>query len=120
MIGSTRLADPLVSRPLLAGLNASRATDGGDVPGGIRLSNVTKQYITGERRVQALRGVDLTIDEPGFYAIMGPSGSGKSTLLHLLAALDRPDSGVIEIAGQRIDSMSESELTMFRRRKIGI
>lgn len=74
----------------------------------------------GQRQVRALRGVDLHIREPGFYGIMGPSGSGKSTLLHLLAGLDRPDSGVIEVAGQRIDAMSESQLTLFRRRRIGI
>ena len=57
----------------------------------IRCSNVHKSYDLGGRRVEALRGVDLTIDEPGFYAMMGQSGSGKSTLLHLLGALDQPD-----------------------------
>lgn len=86
----------------------------------IRLSNVTKSYVMGSRRVDALRGVDLHITEPGFYGIMGPSGSGKSTLLHLLAALDRPDTGSIEIDGQRIDQLGESQLTLFRRRRIGI
>jgi putative ABC transport system ATP-binding protein len=86
----------------------------------VRVSNVTKSFGTGDRRVAALRGVNLEICEPGFYAIMGPSGSGKSTLLHLLAALDRPDSGVIEVAGRRIDDLTESQLTSFRRRSIGI
>lgn len=86
----------------------------------IRLANVTKTYVTGTRRVEALRGVNLEIAEPGFYGIMGPSGSGKSTLLHLLAALDRPDSGSIEIDGERIDNKNESDLTLFRRRRIGI
>ncbi len=74
----------------------------------------------GVRTVEALRGVDLQIDEPGFYAIMGQSGSGKSTLLHLLSALDRPDSGTIELAGQPIHALSEREATFFRREKIGI
>ncbi len=74
----------------------------------------------GARRVQALRGVDLDIDEPGFYGIMGPSGSGKSTLLHLLAALDRPDTGQVQVAGAQLDVMTEAQLTMFRRHKIGI
>lgn len=89
-------------------------------PGGIHARNVHKTYRLGDRRVQALRGVDLDIDEPGFYGIMGPSGSGKSTLLHLLCALDRPDSGELHVAGARLDTMSEAQLTMFRRHKIGI
>lgn len=87
---------------------------------GIRAHSVHKTYTLGTRRVHALRGLDLNIDEPGFYGIMGPSGSGKSTLLHLLAALDRPDEGEIHVAGQRLDTMSESQLTMFRRHRIGI
>jgi putative ABC transport system ATP-binding protein len=81
---------------------------------------VTKSYRLGERRVEALRGVDLTIDTPGFYAIMGASGSGKSTLLHLLGALDAPDAGVLEIGGKRLDGMGDRELTEFRRRGVGI
>jgi putative ABC transport system ATP-binding protein len=86
----------------------------------IRCANVHKSYVQGGRRVEALRGVDLSIDEPGFYAIMGASGSGKSTLLHLLAALDVPDSGELHVAGQRVDSMNERELTRFRRECVGI
>jgi putative ABC transport system ATP-binding protein len=88
--------------------------------GTVRLSGVTKAYMLGSRRVDALRGIDLNISEPGFYAIMGPSGSGKSTLLHLLAGLDRPDSGQVVVSGMRLDTMSESQLTMFRRHDIGI
>ncbi|MBL8876978.1 MAG: ABC transporter ATP-binding protein [Phycisphaerae bacterium] len=83
-------------------------------------TNVCKAYQIGARKVEALRGVDMRIDAPGFYAIMGRSGSGKSTLLHLLAALDKPDSGEITIGGQRIDSFTDSEATDFRRTKIGI
>lgn len=83
-------------------------------------TNVRKSYKIGDRKVEALRGVDMRIDEPGFYAIMGRSGSGKSTLLHLLAALDKPDSGEITIGGQRIDSFTDTEATDFRRTKIGI
>lgn len=81
---------------------------------------IHKTYAMGARRVHALRGLDLHISEPGFYGIMGPSGSGKSTLLHLLAALDQPDEGALHVAGQRIDSMSERQLTAFRRYSIGI
>ncbi|GAB4543947.1 MAG: ABC transporter ATP-binding protein [Phycisphaerales bacterium] len=86
----------------------------------IRCVDVHKSYRTGGREVHALRGCDLTIDEPGFYAVMGASGSGKSTLLHLLAALDSPDSGEIHVGGRRLDTMSERELTMVRRDALGI
>jgi putative ABC transport system ATP-binding protein len=86
----------------------------------LRCSGVVKSYALGDRRVEALRGVDLTIQEPGFYAIMGHSGSGKSTLLHLLGALDRPDRGEIVISGRPIHALDEREATLFRRRRLGI
>lgn len=86
----------------------------------IRCVDVQKSYTLSDRSVPALRGVNLTIDEPGFDAIMGASGSGKSTLLHLLAGLDVPDSGEVWVAGQRIDQMNDRQLTRFRRRDIGI
>lgn len=90
-------------------------------PGVILVQNVEKSYggRTG-RTVHALRGVSLAITEPGFYAIMGPSGSGKSTLLHLLAGLDRPDRGRIEVDGSEVSSMPETMLTSYRRLRIGI
>ncbi|MBX3352148.1 MAG: ABC transporter ATP-binding protein [Phycisphaeraceae bacterium] len=86
----------------------------------IHALEVHKSYRLGDRSIDALRGATLSIDEPGFYAIMGPSGSGKSTLLHLLAALDTPDKGELHVAGRRIDTLSEKELTLFRRREIGV
>ncbi len=86
----------------------------------IRCRDVHKAYRLGGSRVPALRGVDLEVTGPGFYGIMGASGSGKSTLLHLLAALDTPDTGEIEIAGERVDTMRERELTRFRRRGVGV
>jgi putative ABC transport system ATP-binding protein len=86
----------------------------------IRCSGVHKSYHLGSEIVHALRGVDLAIAEPGFYGIMGQSGSGKSTLLHLLAALDRPDEGEIEIAGRQIHRLSERDATGFRRTGLGI
>jgi putative ABC transport system ATP-binding protein len=86
----------------------------------IRCIDVHKSYPLGGRTVYALRGVDLEIDRPGFFAIMGASGSGKSTLLHLLGALDRPDKGEIFVAGKPIHDLSERELTRFRRHEIGI
>jgi putative ABC transport system ATP-binding protein len=86
----------------------------------VKVSNLHKRYGQGERAVHALRGVELEVAEGEFLAIMGASGSGKSTLLHLCAALDRFDSGSIEVAGQRLETLSESQLTLFRRRRIGI
>lgn len=90
----------------------------------LRCTDVVKSYTLRShgqtRAVDVLRGVNLDIPEPGFYAIMGQSGSGKSTLLHLLAALDRPDSGTIELAGRAIHALTEREATEFRRRQIGI
>ena len=81
---------------------------------------VTKRYELGARSVDALRGIDLAIAGAGFYAIMGASGSGKSTLMHLVAGLDRPTAGEVSVAGVRVDRMSEAELTMYRRRQVGI
>jgi len=86
----------------------------------IMADDVHKSYTTGGRRVEALRGVNLNIGETGFFGIMGASGSGKSTLLHLLAALDTPDKGELTVAGKRIDTLNDRELTLFRRREIGI
>lgn len=67
-----------------------------------------------------MRGLSLDVPASGFFAIMGPSGSGKSTLLHLLAGLDVPDRGTIEVAGIRVDQLDERQLTEYRRKKIGI
>ncbi|MSR17849.1 MAG: ABC transporter ATP-binding protein [Phycisphaerales bacterium] len=86
----------------------------------VRISGVHKSYRLGTGSVPALRGVDLNIDPGGITAIMGPSGSGKSTLLHLLAGLDRPDEGTIEVDGRCVSSLSERDLTLFRRRNMGI
>jgi putative ABC transport system ATP-binding protein len=94
------------------------AADGSDAA--IRVSGVTRTFILGRRRVEALRGIDMLIDAPGFYAIMGASGSGKSTLLHLLAGLDRPTGGSLEVAGHRLEAMTESALTRYRRTEVGI
>jgi putative ABC transport system ATP-binding protein len=92
----------------------------------VKVSNLFKTYLqrgSSERDgggVKALRGVNLNINNGEFVAIMGASGSGKSTLLHLCAALDRFESGSIEIGGQKLETMSESQLTAFRRRRIGV
>jgi putative ABC transport system ATP-binding protein len=86
----------------------------------IRCEGVSKAYGHGGREVPALRGLDLSIERPGYVAIMGHSGSGKSTLLHLLAALDKPDAGSIDVAGVRVDELGEREATAYRRRTVGI
>jgi len=89
----------------------------------IRCTGVEKSYRASDGQgtpVAALRGVDLAIDQPGFYAIMGASGSGKSTLLHLLAALDTPDRGEVIVAGEPLHTLGERALTAFRRTRIGI
>jgi putative ABC transport system ATP-binding protein len=86
----------------------------------IRCTDVHKSYRLLDHDVTALRGVDLNIEGAGFYAIMGASGSGKSTLLHLLAALDTPDKGEVIVSGQPLQNLNERELTLFRRKQIGI
>src|SRR5437868_6188724 len=98
----------------------NRAYDAHDMGHAVKVSGLRKTYGGGERAVEALRGVDLTVQEGEFVAIMGASGSGKSTLLHLCAALDRFDGGSIEVAGQKLETLSESQLTLFRRRRIGV
>jgi putative ABC transport system ATP-binding protein len=80
---------------------------------------VTKAYGEGEALVLALDDVSVEIETGRFTAIMGPSGSGKSTLLHVLAGLDRPTSGEIHIGGTEISGMSDKQLTLLRREKIG-
>jgi lipoprotein-releasing system ATP-binding protein len=85
----------------------------------VRAAGLTKTYQDGVRRVEVLRGVDLTVEPGEMVAIVGPSGSGKSTLLHLLGALDRPDAGTVEIGGQLLAGLSGASLAAFRNRTIG-
>ena len=80
---------------------------------------VTRRYGEGETAVDALRGVSLQVEPGKLTAVMGPSGSGKSTLMHILAALDWPTSGWVEIAGTRIGGLSDTEVTLLRRKHIG-
>ena len=81
--------------------------------------DLKKYYGKGETLVKALDGVNLTVADGEFVAIVGTSGSGKSTLLHMLGGLDRPTSGAVTVDGKDIFSLKDEALTIFRRRKIG-
>lgn len=85
----------------------------------LQAKELKKVYGSGENAVHALDGVDLTVENGEFVAIVGTSGSGKSTLLHILGGLDRPTSGTVTVDGQDIFSLKDEALTIFRRRKIG-
>jgi putative ABC transport system ATP-binding protein len=85
----------------------------------LQVRSLEKSYSRGEETVHALRGVTLDIKEAQFVSIMGPSGSGKSTLLHLMGGLDRPSRGEVILKGESIARMSDAELSLFRRQKLG-
>jgi putative ABC transport system ATP-binding protein len=85
----------------------------------VEAHEITRRYGEGETAVDALRGISLDVEQSKLTAIMGPSGSGKSTLMHILAALDRPTSGSVTIAGTRLGQLSDTEVTKLRRRHIG-
>ena len=85
----------------------------------VTASEITRRYGEGETAVDALRGVTLDVEQGKLTAVMGPSGSGKSTLMHILAALDRPTSGYVTIAGTRLGQLSDKDITKIRRKHIG-
>ena len=85
----------------------------------LRAVDLKKVYGNGENAVHALRGVDFSVQQGEFVAVVGTSGSGKSTLLHMLGGLDRPTSGKGFVDGEDIFTLKEEALTIFRRRKIG-
>ena len=85
----------------------------------LETQGLTKIYGSGETAVHALRGVDLTVENGEFVAIVGTSGSGKSTLLHMLGGLDRPTAGKVLVDGQDIFALKDEALTIFRRRRVG-
>jgi putative ABC transport system ATP-binding protein len=85
----------------------------------VAADDVTRRYGEGETAVDALRGVSLDVAQGHLTAVMGPSGSGKSTLMHILAGLDKPTSGTVEIEGIEITSLKDTDLTKLRRQHIG-
>ncbi|MCI8337214.1 MAG: ABC transporter ATP-binding protein [Lachnospiraceae bacterium] len=85
----------------------------------VETKNLKKYYEIGENRVKALDGVDFTVKEREFVAIIGKSGSGKSTLLHIIGGLDSPTDGQVVVDGKLLDGMSREQLAIFRRRKVG-
>ena len=85
----------------------------------LKAENLKKYYDESTIPVKALDGVDISIEQGEFVAIVGTSGSGKSTLLNMLGGLDRPTSGSVTVDGKKIFELTDEELTIFRRRKIG-
>ena len=85
----------------------------------VELKGVKKQYMLGQTRVDALRGVDLVIGKGEFLAIAGPSGSGKSTMLNMFGCIDLPTEGTVRIDGTDVGGLGDKELTRYRREKIG-
>jgi len=85
----------------------------------VAVKDVTRVYGSGETAVEALRGVSLDVAGGELVSIMGPSGSGKSTLMHIMAGLDKPTGGEVEIAGTAVSKLNDTELTKLRRRNVG-
>ncbi len=85
----------------------------------IEIKNITKTYINGDNKTEALKGVSFTIKDGEFVAIMGPSGSGKSTLMHILGALDTPSSGSYILDNKNVSRLDDDELANIRLNKIG-
>ena len=85
----------------------------------VKTEKLGKLYQQGDVEVHALRGVDLTIAEGEFSALVGPSGSGKTTLLNLIGGLDKPSSGTVHVSGSALDAMGERELSRYRLNNLG-
>ncbi|RXM68315.1 ABC transporter ATP-binding protein [Clostridium tetani] len=85
----------------------------------LKTIDLSKSYGLGDTKVNALKNINISINEGEFVAVVGASGSGKSTLLHLLGGVDKPTSGKVIVDGADIYALSEKELAVFRRRKIG-
>ena len=86
----------------------------------LQVEHLSKTYGQGENEVRALDDVSFSVEKGQFVAIIGPSGSGKSTLLHILGGVDRPTSGKVFLEGQDVFAQNEDQLTIFRRRQVGL
>lgn len=86
----------------------------------LKVENLDKSYGKGEAKVDALKNINLSINKGEFVAIVGPSGSGKSTLLHLIGGVDKPTKGKVYINNVDIYSLKEKDLSIFRRRNVGL
>ena len=85
----------------------------------IRMEEIRKVYATGKIKVEALKGIELTVSSGEFVAVVGPSGSGKSTLMNLIGCLDTPSSGVYRLAGESVAGFSRDQLADIRNRRVG-
>lgn len=85
----------------------------------IQLNNIIKSYQNGDQELNVLKGIDLTVYEGEFLAIMGPSGSGKSTLMNIIGLLDRPTSGDYSLNSKQVEELKEKELARVRNEEIG-
>ncbi len=85
----------------------------------VEARDVIKTYVQGDETIHALRGIDLDVAAGEFLAVTGASGSGKSTLMHILGGLDRPDAGEVLIQGQPISALTDQDLALTRRRRLG-
>ena len=85
----------------------------------IEIKGIKKHFGEGDSRVDVLKGIDLELEKGEFCVLLGPSGSGKSTLLNIIGGIDSADSGYISVDGERIEEMSEKELTSYRRKHLG-
>ena len=85
----------------------------------IKMEKIWRIFDIGKVQVEALRGIDLTIKEGEFMAIMGPSGSGKSTLMHIMGCLDTPSKGSYTLDGEKIEELDDNKLAEIRNEKVG-
>ena len=81
----------------------------------VQLTDVRKEYFLGETKVEALKGVSLSVNKKEFIAVAGPSGSGKSTMLNIIGCIDTPTSGTVVINGLEVSKLSDKDLTRYRR-----
>ena len=86
----------------------------------IEIKNARKSYGKGEAQVNALDGIDISLEEGNIYAILGPSGSGKSTLLNILGGIDLPDSGTVMVDGTELTKLSKKQMCEYRRKSVGL